>query len=88
MQIEIPKINSEWYHKGTDKKYTVIVVANENATKKDYPIIVVYRDDNDNIWAKDLKRFMLSMSFYDREGRGQFPISHNVVEQINDNVAM
>lgn len=82
MQVEIPKINSLWYHKATDKQYTVIIVANENATKQGYPIIIVYRDNDNNIWAKDLNKFMLSMSSEDRQARGVLPLSNSIKDNL------
>jgi hypothetical protein len=54
--IKIPEINSKWKHK-SGKTYTVLMITNENATKQDYPITVVYKDNENNVWSRTLEKW-------------------------------
>lgn len=54
--MEIPKIGSKWKHK-SGKIYEVVTVSNLKATKSDYPITVVYKDDNEDIWSRTLEKW-------------------------------
>ena len=62
MMNEAPVLNSRWIHKnGT--QYTVICVTNLKATRQDeYPVTVVYYDDDDNLWSRPLSRWHGSMT--------------------------
>jgi hypothetical protein len=55
-KFEIPEISSKWKHKnGTT--YEVVLVANILATKADYPIIVNYKNDAGEVWARTLEKW-------------------------------
>jgi hypothetical protein len=50
----IPKINSKWvHHNGLE--YTVILIANTGHVSFKYPITVIYKGENGNVWAKSLE---------------------------------
>ncbi len=54
--MKIPKQGSKWKHK-SGTIYEVVIVANEKATKQDYPITVVYQDSEGNVWARTLEKW-------------------------------
>jgi len=54
--MEIPKIGSRWKHK-SGKIHEVVVVSNLKATKSDYPITVVYKDDDGDVWSRTLEKW-------------------------------
>lgn len=54
--MKIPHNGTKWKHK-SGKVYEVVIVANETATKSDYPITVVYKDTEGNIWARTLEKW-------------------------------
>lgn len=54
--MKIPSKGSKWKHK-SGTIYEVIIVANEKATKADYPVTVVYKDIDGNIWARTLEKW-------------------------------
>ena len=58
----IPEIDSKWVHKGSNKEYSVIIIANLKSTRKSYPVTVVYEDTgNGNIWTKSLTSWHYAM---------------------------
>lgn len=61
MQAVIPEPNTIWKHR-TGKLYTVVVIANRLATDKRYPITVVYKDGEDNIWTRPFSDWYQSMT--------------------------
>lgn len=59
---EVPVLNSRWVHKNGNQ-YTVICVTNLKTTRhEEYPITVVYRGDNGNLWSRLLSRWYGSMT--------------------------
>lgn len=54
--MKIPEQGTKWKHK-SGTIYEVVIVANEKATKADYPITVVYKDIDGNIWARSLEKW-------------------------------
>lgn len=48
---------SKWKHH-SGKVYEIICVANKNATKITFPVTVVYKDEEENIWSRPLYEFM------------------------------
>ena len=57
----IMKHDGKWRHKN-ERLYKVLYIANTKANKTslntEYPLTVVYTDDNNNIWAKSPKMFL------------------------------
>ena len=53
---------SKWRHK-SGRLYTVIMTANEQSERDDYPRTVVYHDENGGIWSKTQARFLETMQF-------------------------
>lgn len=54
--MKIPEKETQWKHK-SGTIYEVVIVANEKATKADYPITVVYKDSEGNVWARTLEKW-------------------------------
>lgn len=54
--MNIPANGTKWKHK-SGTIYEVIIVTNEKATKADYPITVVYKDNEGNIWSRNLEKW-------------------------------
>lgn len=56
-----PEIGSKWkHHNGAE--YTVIVIANASSSRDEYPVTVVYRGENELVWAKTLDNFLSKMT--------------------------
>ena len=57
MNASSPKILSEWVHK-SGRRYAVLCIANEHANRPDeYPVTVIYQDQNERVWARPLSRW-------------------------------
>jgi hypothetical protein len=60
-----PSVGSIWRHAKSEKEYAVVLVANEKATKPDYPVIINYEEVNKTrngpTWAKTLDRWYETM---------------------------
>lgn len=54
--MKIPKVGTFWRHK-SGTVYEVMIVANQKASKSDYPVIVIYKDKEQNIWARNLEKW-------------------------------
>lgn len=54
--MKIPQPETKWKHK-SGTIYEVVIVANEKATKTDYPITVVYKDKEGNVWSRTLEKW-------------------------------
>lgn len=50
---EIPKPESRWQHRN-GCYYTVLFLTNAENENSDYPVTVVYRGDNGNLWSRPL----------------------------------
>ena len=60
--MSVPEIYSRWKHENGNE-YNVILIANENAPAcSEYPIVVIYRGDNGNVWAKNIDNFNSRMT--------------------------
>lgn len=57
----IPKTGSKYRHRNGNL-YEVLMIANANSDRAEYPITVVYRGNNGNIWAKTLADFNEKMT--------------------------
>ena len=56
-----PKIGSKWiHHNGLE--YTIILIANTEFSNFQYPVTIIYKGDNGNIWAKPLDNFLKKLS--------------------------
>jgi hypothetical protein len=56
------RTNSVWRHH-TGRMYRVVAVANQHSNDPDkYPIMITYVDINGRYWAKDVTRFLNSMT--------------------------
>ncbi len=55
--MTFPSPGSKWKHYNNGKIYTVMYVANVGAVgslnEKEFPLIVVYTDEDSRIWARD-----------------------------------
>ncbi len=58
----IPKDDSLWRHH-TGRMYRVLLIANRDSTRPEYPITVVYRGTNQKIWSKPLSNFLEKMTW-------------------------
>ena len=54
------KIGSVWKH-NNGNIYKVLLLANTESNRDEYPITVVYQGANGNIWAKTLADFVAKM---------------------------
>lgn len=45
------EIGSKWTHRNGNK-YEIILITNENSVNDKYPITVVYKGENGNIWSR------------------------------------
>lgn len=61
MKKSIPKLQGRYRHLNGNK-YTVIMLANLDSARPEYPITVVYQGDDGKVWAKDLNNFNKKMS--------------------------
>lgn len=53
------EISSRWLHLETNKIYTVLAIANEHADREGWPVLVIYKEDNDGyIWACTVEKFL------------------------------
>jgi hypothetical protein len=52
--VRYPSDNSIWRHKESKNEYIVMTVANLTATRADFKPTVVYRDMDNNVWARPL----------------------------------
>jgi hypothetical protein len=51
-----PKLGSKWtHHNGLE--YTVILIANTGHANPKYPVTIIYKGENGNIWAKPVNNF-------------------------------
>lgn len=50
MATDIPAIGSAWQHR-SGRTYTVLHIANV-PDNRDYPLTIVYRDTDGNVWAR------------------------------------
>ncbi len=57
----IPKIGTRYRHHNGNI-YEVLLIANTDSDREEYPVTVVYRGNNGKIWAKTLKDFNAKMS--------------------------
>lgn len=55
------KEQSRWVHT-SGKEYTVLHIANTMATKEGYPSMVVYEDDDGNVWTRVVSDWHRSFS--------------------------
>jgi hypothetical protein len=60
-QTMIPVKGTKYKHHNGNI-YEVLLIANENSDRAEYPITVVYVGVNGNIWAKPLDNFLEKMS--------------------------
>ncbi len=60
---EIPEVGSVWRHNRTTMVYVVIAIANEQATRNEYPVTIVYRDTKEQVWSRPVSKWYKSMSF-------------------------
>lgn len=56
----LPQIGSIWEHKNGNL-YRVLLVTNTESTNKKYPVTIVYRGANGNLWTKSLDKFLEKM---------------------------
>jgi hypothetical protein len=59
--MKIPEINSKWRHQN-GCEYIVIVNANTESKREEYPVTVVYKGVNGKIWCKPLDNFLSKMT--------------------------
>jgi len=57
-----PRIGSIWRHKNGNL-YKVLLLTNEESTKDQFPITVVYVGPNLNIWSRTLSDWSRSMTY-------------------------
>ena len=49
----IPEIGSTWKHR-SGRIYTVVFITNVGFINQKYPVTVVYRGENGNVWSRPL----------------------------------
>lgn len=55
------KIGTVWKH-NNGNIYKVLLIANTESTRDEYPVTVIYQGANGNIWAKTKDNFLSKMS--------------------------
>jgi hypothetical protein len=55
----LPEIGSRWSHPN-GHIYTVLMITNTGGVKADFPITVVYVDDDKNLWSQPLHKWVES----------------------------
>lgn len=59
-ELSVPTPYSTWQHKnGTE--YTVLLIANADSDKAEYPVTVVYQGPNGKVWSRPLSEWYRSM---------------------------
>lgn len=59
--MQIPTPDSRWLHKN-GQYYTVLMIANNNSYKPaEFPVMVVYRNEQQQVWARPLTEWHRSM---------------------------
>lgn len=61
MKKSIPKLQERYRHLNGNE-YTVIMLANLDSARPEYPITIVYQGSDGRVWAKDLNNFYKKMS--------------------------
>ena len=61
MSHTIPRKWSKWLHEKKNKTYTVIAISNRTATDPRYPITIVYKDSNGEVWSRPFTEWYGSM---------------------------
>lgn len=61
MKKSIPKLQERYRHLNGNE-YTVVMLANLDSARPEYPITVVYQGGDGKVWAKDLNNFNKKMS--------------------------
>lgn len=61
MKNDIPKLQERYRHLNGNE-YTVIMLANLDSARPEYPITIVYQGCDGKVWAKDLNNFYKKMS--------------------------
>ena len=57
--IDTLKPGTVWRHMLHQTRYTIVTVANADASVSDrFPVTVVYRDEDDKIWARPADEFL------------------------------
>lgn len=69
-------INANYKHEKRGGNYHVLLVANEKSENKRYPEKAVYIDEKQQVWCKNLDRFMNGMILMD-DGKNTFLFNHN-----------
>ena len=59
--VRVPEIFTLWRHYKGDE-YEVIIIANRAATKKNYPVTVIYRGRDGKVWSRPLSDWHTSMT--------------------------
>ena len=57
------ELGSKWIHHN-GLKYTIILIANTGFDNFQYPITIIYKGDNGNVWAEQLDNFLEKLSPY------------------------
>ena len=62
MNSQLPKVFSVWLHKNGGR-YIVLCITNTCANRPDeYPVTVVYQDQNGKVWSRPLDRWYASFT--------------------------
>ena len=58
----LPELKSRWKHRNNGQTYRVLMLTNVNATRRDYPLTVVYETCSlGEVWSRPFERWHESM---------------------------
>lgn len=58
-------LHGNYRHKYSHNSYHVLSIANENSKNPDYPVKIVYLDNQNKIWCNDADKFLTGMTLID-----------------------
>lgn len=59
--VELPPKGSQWQHYNGNL-YEVVTIANTFSTKRNRPIMIIYKGENEKVWARPLSDWHRSMT--------------------------
>lgn len=64
--MEVPKKGSKWKHYN-GLVYEVEAITNQHSIRPEYPVTVVYRGANGNLWSRPLHDWYRSFQPFDKQ---------------------
>lgn len=73
-------VNGNYKHEKRGNNYHVLLTANDASKNPNYPVKVVYVDSENQVWCKNVDRFLAGMTLMDN-GDKTFLFKHNPNER-------